>query len=620
MPVWIRFSLRPSIVSIGLLGFAVFLWVTSLGSINVRQMDDTGLVSVLPPILLLAFLLQTAGFALAVSRRPPPIPLLFVHLVLLIVTTYGITSIVYDTPRFAIGWKLAGVMDYIMKTGTVDARIDAFFNWPGFFILMAFLTKTAGLDSPQILMMWAPVFFNLLYLGPLWMLFRSATADLRLAVLAIWFFYLANWIGQDYLAPQALNFFFFLVCLAILLTWLRGTAGQEKDVPPEVRNRHFQGTTRRDKLWSRLTNRLSSYEHPAAPSTPAQRVALLCIILLILMAMVSSHQLTPFFTLSAIIALVLFDRCTVRTLPLILGVMLVTWIFYMATPYVQGHIEQIISPVGAVTVNLDENLTQRFRGSPAHVFINYMRAAMSAGVWALALFGVMRRLRNGYRDSTHMLLALTPFPLLLLQAYGGELLLRSYLFAAPFMAFFGAGLFFPSPLAGRGWQSTVALWIVSFVMLVGFLFTRYGNDRMMYFTDQEVAAIEHLYEIAEPGSQLVAATGTLPWRYQGYRTYRYTMVPSLVRTGDLAALGGLMADRQYPVSYLILTRSQQASGELYIGWPPGTWKQFQQALHDSDEFTRIYANDDAEIYGLSADCHELAYGAYACSAHTLDGQ
>jgi hypothetical protein len=269
-----------------------------------------------------------------------------------------------------------------------------------------------------------------------------------------------------------------------------------------------------------------------------------------------------------------------------------------------------------VTDNFDQNLTQRFRGSPAHLFINYMRAGMSAGVWMLALFGALRRLRNRFRDTAPLLLAMTPFPLLLLQAYGGELLLRAYLFAVPFMAFFCAGLFFPSPLAGRGWQNTVSLWAVSFVMLVGFLFTRYGNDRMMYFTNQEMTAIEQLYTMAEPGSQLIAATGTLPWRSHDYRTYRYTTVPSLVRDADLDTLVGLMADRRFPASYLILSRSQLASGELFIGWPPGTWQKFVQALHDSDEFVRLYSNDDAEIYGLAVDCRKLADGNYVCRRRT----
>lgn len=591
VPIARRLTLPPTgLITAGLLIAAVLLWALSLGSIDVRAMDDTGLISVLPPATFIALLLLCISFSLTISRQTLSVPLLFTHLVLLIVMAYGITSLVYDAPRFAIGWKLAGIIDYVRQHGSVDGRIDAFFNWPSFFILMAFLTEAAGMDNPQPFMMWAPVIFNLLYLGPLWLLFRSATVDLRLIGLGMWFFYIVNWIGQDYLAPQALNFFFLLTILAIILTWLRGSAWRPG----------FPGSRFVAWLHARWGRWLEGYEHPPTPSTPQQRVLLLSILLIMMAAMVASHQLTPFAALAAISLLVLFNRCTVLTLPLILGVMICTWVFYVATPYVHGHIEHITGPMGSVATNLDANLNERFRGSPEHIFINYMRSGMSLVVWGLAFLGGLRRLRSGYRDVSLILLALAPFPLLGMQAYGGELLLRIYLYSVPFMAFFCAALFLPSPLTGHSRKATVLLAATSFVLLVGFLFTRYGNERMMYFTDEEVDAVHELYAMAEPGSQLIAATGTLPWRFQDYRAYQYKTVPRLARAADVEALAGLMADNRYEGSYLILTRSQQASGELFIGWTPGTWEAFVQALHGSDKFILLYSNEDAEIFGLRA--------------------
>lgn len=573
-----------NIVSVLLLATAVTLWSTSLGQIDVQQMDDTGLISVLPATVLLALFILNFSFCLAIIRRPVPQTLLFVHLLLLIFLAYGITSVVYDTPRFAIAWKLAGIIDYIMLHGTVDGRIDAFFNWPGFFILMALMTRAAGFDDPFPFMTWAPVIFNVLYLGPLWMLFRSATNDLRLVVLGMWFFYLANWIGQDYLSPQAFNIFLMLMLMAIILTWLRGPGWQAGTWP--FRSSH------RFAAW------LQGYEHPALSSTPAQRAGLVSILILLLVAMVASHQLTPFAALAGLCALVFFNRCTARTLPLLLAILVATWVLYMAAPYLWGHIQHIAGPVGSVGTNIEANLGERFRGSPEHIFINYMRMGMSLGVWGLAFLGGLRRLHNRHRDSALALLSLTPFPLLLLQTYGGELLMRIYLFSVPFMAFFIACLFFPTPRTGHTWYTPLVLCLMSFVMTVSFLYTRYGNDRMMYFTLEEVAAVEHLYTIAEPGSQWIAATGTLPWRYQEYRTFRYTHVPPLVREADTEELIAMMDDPRYPASYLILTRSQKASGELFIGWPPGLWEEFAQMLHDSDDFRAIFTNRDAAIYVL----------------------
>lgn len=515
-----------SLASFVLVITAVLLWTVSLDQINLRQMDDLGLVSVLPPSIMLSLLLINLSFCLAISQRPLPLPLLLVHVVALIVMLYGITAIVQEVPRFAIGWKLAGIIDYVMQTGRVDGTIDAFFNWPTFFVLVAFITKISGYDSAVTFMGWVYVFFNLLYLGPLWLIFRAATRDLRLVVLGLWFFLLANWIGQDYLAPQALNYFFFLTITAIILTWLRGRAWNQEWLLAQVR----RFSPRMDRTVDNLAGWLAGHEYRVSPSTPIQRAALVVILVIIMMAMVSSHQLTPFATLAAITALIVFNRCTVLTLPIILGVLVATWVIYMAAPYISGHFANVSGPVGSVGDNLNANLTERFRGSPGHIFINYTRSVMSLAVWALAFFGGMRRFHNGYRDWGQMLLALTPFPLLLLQAYGGELLLRIYLYSAPFMVFFGAALFFPSPALGTRLHSTISLFGVSLLLMVGFFFTRYGNERMTYFTANEVDAMRYLYANAEPGSQFISATGTLPWRFQDYETYRYTSVPSLIST------------------------------------------------------------------------------------------
>ena len=80
-----------------------------------------------------------------------------------------------------------------------------------------------------------------------------------------------------------------------------------------------------------------------------------------------------------------------------------------------------------------------------HVFVVQFRLAMTLGFWVLALYGFLRRVRHGYLDLDAVALAFVPFGLLALQSYGGEMLLRVYLFSLPFMAFLAAAAFIPSP-------------------------------------------------------------------------------------------------------------------------------------------------------------------------------
>src|SRR2546422_651786 len=128
-----------------------------------------------------------------------------------------------QVPKRPIPFKLPKPLDaiYIMRTGTADPNLDTYFSWPGFFVLSAFVTQVAGYQSILSYAGWAPVFNNLIYVGPMYMIFTSFTTDKRLIWLGLWFFYLTNWIGQDYFSPQGLNFFLYLVIIAILLKWFK---------------------------------------------------------------------------------------------------------------------------------------------------------------------------------------------------------------------------------------------------------------------------------------------------------------------------------------------------------------------------------------------------------------
>ncbi|HET7093206.1 MAG TPA: hypothetical protein VFI22_07010, partial [Thermomicrobiales bacterium] len=197
--VWTpRAEFAPAALAVG----ALALWATSLGAIQIDRIDDLGLISALPAPFFAALIMLTVGYCWTLRQRPLSLPLLALHVVLLIVMLYGVASAVEGLPRYHSVWKHFGVIDYIQRTGQVNPRIDAYFNWPGFFILFAFIADIAGLrDWPQFAN-WIPVFLNLLYLGPLLVILRTATKDVRLIWLAIWLFYLTNWIQQDYFSPQ----------------------------------------------------------------------------------------------------------------------------------------------------------------------------------------------------------------------------------------------------------------------------------------------------------------------------------------------------------------------------------------------------------------------------------
>lgn len=590
-----RVTQLPVVAPIFFVVCATLLWAGSLKDIDVTKMNDLGLVSVLPASVFAALVILVISFCLVLSQERINTPVVLLHLVVLIFILYGTTTLVEQAPRFQSTWKHIGVTDYILRTGQINPRIDAYFNWPVFFILSGLITEVGGFQSMVSFVGWAPVFLNLIYLGGLYILLGAGTVDKRLVWLGIWFFYLTNWVGQDYFSPQGFNFFLFIVIIGIVLKWFKAMIVEPDPIP-------WERFLFRNGALSRLANRIYSWltpvQSPSTPSTPAQRVGLVAIVLILFTVVASSHQLTPFFTLGAIMALVVFNRCSLRGLPVLLGVILVTWLSYMAVTYMAGHFAHVTGHVGEVGTSVGANVTKRLQGSPDHMVVIYIRLVMTVAIWGLAVLGGIRRLRSGRWDITYALLAFAPFPVMALQSYGGEMVLRVYLFALPFMVFFAAAFFFPVPWIKTSWRTVIMMVLVSLGLLAGFVFSRYGNERMDYMTVEEEAALSYLYEIAEPRSLLVAATPNLPWKFAGYGEQRYKVLTKEVLSGDVDAIVAAIQKEKHTQAYLILTRSQEAHAELFYSVKPADWGKLLIKLTESGKFVNVFSNEASDIYLL----------------------
>src|SRR5207248_7101249 len=110
-----------------------------------------------------------------------------------------------------------------------------------------------------------------------------------------------------------------------------------------------------------------------APATPGQRVGLLLLVVVLYGAAVMSHQLTPFATPAAVTALAAFRRLTLRGLPLLMAVMLVTWIGFMTVAYLAGHMAGMVREIGAVHEVVGADVSEHLRGSAQHAFIVHER-------------------------------------------------------------------------------------------------------------------------------------------------------------------------------------------------------------------------------------------------------
>lgn len=646
---WSRSSILWKSVSVLLPLSAFVLWFYSLRSVNLQHMTDIGFVSVLPVESIVPLIIIVVNFCIYLNSKRVNEPLVFLHIFLLIFMLYGVTTLIEQQPRFSTVYQHAGFTEFIMRTGTVDPYFTAYFNWPGFFIVSAFLTRIAGYHDILSYATWAPIYYNLFYLAPLYIIFTTVTMDKRVIWLGLCIFYLTNWIAQDYYSPQGLNFFLYLLILAILLKWFKSP------VTPRQQRKSWRRSDWLSPFIGPIYEWLTAPDPPLTPVQPWSRRALLVSIVAIFAFMVFSHPLTPFFVIAVVTVLVVFGRITPCWLPILMSVMTAAWAVFVAQPYLAGHLAPILSDVGQLSRAVDSNVTGRVLvGDPEHILIGKIRTMMTFIIWGLAFAGAVLRLRRGHRDASYVLLAIVPFPIVLVQSYGGEMLLRIYLFTLPMMSFFAAALFYTPKIVGpglapvrgtpggqyrsgnrlchailrhrkagreplrrdrgglgggvgalcRSWGGgllmKIIVGVVCVLLLIGFLFTRYGNEQVDYVTNAELTGMNHLYSIAPKGSLLLTGCDETAWQFRNIEQYSYYVLcddDSLYHallTKNVAPVIQLIEHSKPSKAYIIFTRSQQALA-LRNGLPPDTLDQFEHALLTSRMFILVYRNSDVQI-------------------------
>ncbi|KJY35587.1 hypothetical protein VR45_13645, partial [Streptomyces sp. NRRL S-495] len=312
-------------VALGALPTALALWLLALPKARLSRMGDLGLLQALPPLWFAAPVLLTVGFV-AVLRSPVVRHRWAgAYVLALILVIHATPGLLYPTLRYAWAWKHVAIIDAVLRHGgTVPGagKLDVYNQWPGFFELHALVLRATGLDSVLGYASWYPVITNVLLLGPLLLLYRSFTTDRRLVWGGIWLYYATAWVGQDYFSPQALAYLLHLTVIALVVHRLA------------VRRREARAEAEGDG-----GSEAAGPASPAGPSRPAGpagarslgtvldassragwRAAPFALLLVLIAAIVSSHQLTPVMLAASLLLLALGRRNRRTVLPVLAAV------------------------------------------------------------------------------------------------------------------------------------------------------------------------------------------------------------------------------------------------------------------------------------------------------------
>ncbi|QIQ04499.1 hypothetical protein [Streptomyces liangshanensis] len=566
------------------------LWAWSLPRIGFRDIGDFGLLDRFPVVFYVSLAVLSAGFLVSLRRagNAPWWPL--TYCVAMLVALKAPPALLYDSVRYAWASKHDAVIARLLSEGTfhpyteLSGGMSAYDQWPGFFSLNAALVRAFGVEGAAAYTNWAPVAFGLLMIPVLVLIYRTFTDDRRLVWTAVWIFQLANWVGQDYLAPQAFAYLVFLTVFAVVV-------------------RHFVRPGSAGRL--RDPAHLDPAAAPVPPSaTRRQRAVGVAVLVPLIAAVNASHQLTPVMLCMTLTALCLTRRYRNLGLLVVTGAVMLAWDLTMGRPLFLDTLGTLRDSAGQLLKNSRPGFAGEPTG-PGPELVGTANILMVVALAVLAGSAVLLRRRLTHGALPLLLAAAAPVPLFAVNDYGGEMLFRVYLFGLPGTAFFAAAALVPAAAqAGRARRlarrvAVVALPVALIALLAGFLPSYYGKEGMQYAPPAETALVERAYDRAPEGSLILATTGSFPGAYYHYDRYERWFfteqeVPENLRmlkdpAGYLDA--GIPPGR---TAYVILTPTQEEAtiGEGYL--PAGGFARMSEALKRSPHFRVV----EESRYGL----------------------
>ncbi|MEV6397600.1 glycosyltransferase [Streptomyces sp. NPDC051907] len=523
------------------------LWAYAVVRTDTSALGAFGLVGAVPVAFWVALALLTTGFWICVRDPLRSNRWALAYTLGLLVLQRATQALVYPTPLYSWAWKHDAVIEHLLTAGGLQrgeqlGDMAVYDQWPGFFAAQAALVRLTGVENAAMFMAWWPLISSLLLLAPLLLVYRTFTQDRRLIWTAVWIFYVANWVGQDYFSPQSLALALYLAVIAIVLR--RG-------------ERPGRGRRSRQVLWTVL-------------------------LIPLLTAIVISHQLTPVMLAASLAVLCVTRRYRDWTLLLTLLLVFAAWNLTASLPFLREAVPEMISSFGDVGGNLEAGYGATPTGT-GPVIVSWVSRLLSASVLLLAGLGVLRRRVLRHRARPLLLLAAVPLLMLVANDYGSEMIFRVLLFMLPGACFFAAAALLPdvrplaadpvgasAPRPAAGVRHAVLPGAVLLALTAAFVPSYSGKDRLSYFPPQEVALVRQVFDQAPEGSLVVAAHRNYPLAYASYWNVRHywflddaTSHVEEILKDPAGTLARDMASVEPPgKAYFLLTQGQIANSEM----------------------------------------------------------
>ena len=514
-----------------LLPASIGLWALGVSRTNVTAIGPYGLPPELPLVFYAGVALLIVSAAIELARDRLSGLRMSMHVAALVVMLYGTAPMVYSQGRYSWLYKTMGVVQYVNAHGSLNRHIDIYQNWPGFFALAAWFGKVAGVASPLAYAKWAQLVFELAALPLLYVIYHALSMPVRLRWTALLLYFASNWIGQDYLSPQALGTLLSLGIMAMALRWLYVGGSANPRRPGHA--------------W-----RLGSPSSLRRPSDAGPPALLSGSVVVVYFVLTFTHELSPYILALQLSALAVARLLRPRWIPIALGAVAIGYLLPRFA-FVNSHFG-LLNSIGAFFSNAAPPAFKHATVPRSQRLIEYCAEGLSLGMWSLAVVGVWLRRRSSPIVFTLALLAFSPIILLGVAAYGNEGILRAYLFSLPWTAALAALALVPvetsasihrslrEPSRSKGplirarmvRVSVVRIPLALTIALALFFPAFFGDDRSNTISQAEVTTITSFLLTARAGPIYCAVDHA-----SFADTSRYNIFPLIPIFGNTGLLG-----------------------------------------------------------------------------------
>lgn len=417
---------------------ALVMLSVSLFMFKDLRLGEFGLIHDFPPLYFVAIFFSLLSGFLTIGIRQERTFLQSFNCLFLLIALWLVPILLEGTPRFASAYKTIGFVEYVYREGRLEpASWELFYhNWPGFSVFASVLWMITGVDEIYPIVLYYPFVLHLLMFTLLLWMFKKLTFEINIPngwYLGGVVYLLANFVNQDYFSPQ--SFAYYLLTFIIILLIDR-------------------------KQWLKSHKRAVGFK---------------LMLILTFTALAVSHILSSLVALTLFAVFSLFERKTFFTLTLFSFVVLVAWTIYGAVVYFDAHLSNIFMETFELEKSWNQNISNRVRGSSEHVLVNKFRILYAIYFELYGFIGLMLSIRKKNHLIMMDLVKISIVSVCMAGSfvYGGESLMRGYLFMLVPLSFFCMGFLYQKMLLPL-------LFMFCALALPLHIITHYGNEQVDY--------------------------------------------------------------------------------------------------------------------------------------------